>query len=294
MTLSDRTGDMNAKMWDGTVTPPPVGGVIKLRAQVTEYNGRLQLRVNKLREAEEGEYDMAQLVPCAPYPPQQMLSEINDTLNGMKNETLRVLVRELLNMAGDKLMYYPAAQRLHHAERSGLLHHTTSMLHTAKAMLKIYPWLDGDLLCAGVIAHDLSKIYLDCRACSGIDLPCNDADIPGRERRHAGLRVWGGISAAHDGCLAVVPDGEKTLLDIMRGSNGCTSGFPGSNIYDPSGYDKGDALRCGGWCSCSCCQCVAGKRLSAVHAGFQRLARTSLIYAGHSTGSSTGWIHTVC
>ena len=30
MTLSDRTGDMNAKMWDGTVTPPPVGGVIKL------------------------------------------------------------------------------------------------------------------------------------------------------------------------------------------------------------------------------------------------------------------------
>ena len=158
MTLSDRTGDMNAKMWDGTVTPPPVGGVIKLRAQVTEYNGRLQLRVNKLREAEEGEYDMAQLVPCAPYPPQQMLSEINTTLDSMKNETLRILVRELLNMAGDKLMYYPAAQRLHHAERSGLLHHTTSMLHTAKAMLKIYPWLDGDLLCAGVIAHDLSKI----------------------------------------------------------------------------------------------------------------------------------------
>ena len=76
MTLSDRTGDMNAKMWDGTVTPPPVGGVIKLRAQVTEYNGRLQLRVNKLREAEEGEYDMAQLVPCAPYPPQQMLSDL--------------------------------------------------------------------------------------------------------------------------------------------------------------------------------------------------------------------------
>ena len=158
MTLSDRTGDMNAKMWDGTVTPPQVGSVIKLRAQVTEYNGRLQLRVNKLREAEEGEYEMSQLVPCAPYPPKQMLSEINDTLDSMKNVTLRALVRELLSMAGDKLMYYPAAQRVHHAERSGLLHHTTSMLQTAKAMLKIYPWLDGDLLCAGVIAHDLSKI----------------------------------------------------------------------------------------------------------------------------------------
>ena len=51
MTLCDRTGDINAKMWDGTVQPPKNGSIIKVRAVVTEYNGRLQLRVNKLREA---------------------------------------------------------------------------------------------------------------------------------------------------------------------------------------------------------------------------------------------------
>lgn len=158
MTLCDRTGDINAKMWDGTVTPPKTGSVVKVRAQVTEYNGRLQLRVNRVREAEEGEYDLSFLVPCAPYPAEQMMAEINETVAAMGNETLKKVVGEMLRMAGDELMYYPAAQRLHHAERSGLLHHTSTMLRLAKAVLPVYSWLDADLLYAGVIVHDLSKI----------------------------------------------------------------------------------------------------------------------------------------
>ncbi len=158
MTLCDRTGEINAKMWDGTVTPPKAGAVVKVRALVTEYNGRLQLRINKVREATEDEYDLSFLVPCAPYPAEQMLAEITDTVAAMKNGVLRGIVGEMLRMAGDRLMYYPAAQRLHHAERSGLLHHTSTMLKTAKAVLTVYPWLDEDLLYAGVIVHDLSKI----------------------------------------------------------------------------------------------------------------------------------------
>ena len=158
MTLCDRTGEINAKMWDGTVQPPKAGGVVKVRAQVTEYNGRLQLRVNKVRQAQEGEFDMSLLVPCAPYPPQDMLREITGTVDAMQNETLQKIVREMLAMAGDQLIWFPAAQRVHHAERSGLLHHTSTMLRSAKAVLQVYDWLDSDLVYAGVIVHDLSKI----------------------------------------------------------------------------------------------------------------------------------------
>lgn len=158
MTLCDRTGDINTKLWDGAVPPPKAGSVIKVRGQVIEYNGRLQLRATRIREAAEGEFDFSELVPCAPYPPEQMLKEITDTIDSMQNVTLKKVLRELLNMAGDKLIYFPAAQRLHHAERSGLLHHTSSMLRSAKATLTVYSWLDADLLFAGVIAHDLSKI----------------------------------------------------------------------------------------------------------------------------------------
>ncbi|NCB34661.1 MAG: HD domain-containing protein, partial [Clostridia bacterium] len=56
------------------------------------------------------------------------------------------------------LMYYPAAQRMHHAQRSGLLNHVTSMLRAAEALFPCYPFLDADLVRAGVIVHDLSKI----------------------------------------------------------------------------------------------------------------------------------------
>lgn len=55
-------------------------------------------------------------------------------------------------------MWFPAAKRMHHAERSGLLHHTTDMLKAAEAICVIYPWLHRDLLLAGVIIHDLGKL----------------------------------------------------------------------------------------------------------------------------------------
>lgn len=52
----------------------------------------------------------------------------------------------------------PAALKLHHAERSGLLHHTSTMLRGADMLCELYPFLDADLLAAGVILHDLCKI----------------------------------------------------------------------------------------------------------------------------------------
>ena len=87
-----------------------------------------------------------------------MLKEIEDTLESFTNDDLKKLTRGMLGLAGDRLTWFPAAQRMHHAERSGLLHHTTDMLRLARALLEIYPWLNRDLLLAGVIIHDLGKI----------------------------------------------------------------------------------------------------------------------------------------
>ncbi len=158
LTLCDTTGDINCKMWDGTVQPPKQGSVIKVRGMVQEYNGRLQMRIDRLRNPSPADdVDLSQLMPCAPEPPQDMLREINRAIDGMKTPELQAILREMLAMCGDKLNYYPAAQRVHHAERSGLLHHTVSVLRAAEAVLPLYPYLNGDLLRAGAIAHDLSK-----------------------------------------------------------------------------------------------------------------------------------------
>ena len=161
MNLTDRTGEINCKIWnwDPEAEAPEAGNPIKVRGTVQEYNGRLQLRVEKWRMAEENDpVDMNSLVPCAPRKPEEMLKQITDTLDSFTDEDLKKLTRGMLELAGEKLKWFPAAQRMHHAERSGLLHHTTDMLKLAESLLAIYPWLNRDLLLAGVIIHDLGKI----------------------------------------------------------------------------------------------------------------------------------------
>lgn len=159
MTLCDISGEVNAKMWDGLTPPPAVAQVVRVRGVMLEYNGRPQLRVDKMRPATEADdFDMEVLAPCAPQPPREMKDEILDRVNEMADEQLKELVLRRLELCGDKLDYYPAASKLHHAERSGLLHHTSTMLRMARHVCEIYPQLDADLLAAGVILHDLCKI----------------------------------------------------------------------------------------------------------------------------------------
>ena len=161
MNLTDRTGEINCKIWnwDPEASAPEAGQPVKVRGTIQEYNGRLQLRVEKWREATpEDPVDMSQLVPCAPRKPEDMMAQIRDTVNSFRSENLRKLTEGMLEHAGKDLNWFPAAQRMHHAERSGLLHHTTDMLNLAEAMLQIYPWLNRDLLLAGVIIHDLGKM----------------------------------------------------------------------------------------------------------------------------------------
>ena len=159
MTLCDLSGEVNAKMWDGLTAPPAPAQVIRLRGMMLEYNGRPQLRVDKMRAATEADdYDMEALTPCAPFPPNEMLDAILSRANAIRDGQMKALVLRRLEDCGDRLRYYPAASKLHHAERSGLLHHTSTMLRAAEAICAIYPTLDADLLAAGVILHDLCKI----------------------------------------------------------------------------------------------------------------------------------------
>ena len=157
--LTDITGEINAKKWDNVDFIPSAGQVVKIRGQVGEFNNRMQLRIDRMRESTpEDEVEMPLLIPCAPRKPEDMMEDIIARVAEMENAQLKQLVNRLLDEAGDAIFYMPAAKSLHHAQRSGLLNHTTTMLKGARAVCDIYPFLDSDLLAAGVIIHDLCKI----------------------------------------------------------------------------------------------------------------------------------------
>lgn len=159
-TLADSTGEINAKLWD-VADPnecPQIGTIIKVKGLVTEWQGVLQLRIDKFRAANEKDnYDIMQIIPSAPEDPDDMLSVIKEYVNKIKNNQIKQLVIRVLKKYAPYLRLHPAALKNHHSIRSGLLYHTTTMLKLSDGIMPIYPFLNSDLVYAGVILHDICK-----------------------------------------------------------------------------------------------------------------------------------------
>ncbi|MBQ3864849.1 MAG: HD domain-containing protein [Clostridia bacterium] len=158
-TVTDATGEMNAKCWDwGDQNPPASNLPIRVRGLIKEFAGKLQLRIDKWRPATAEEVVWSQLIPTAPEEPDAMYNEIHETIVSLTDEDYRDIALYLLEGNKDRLMIWPAATSFHHAQRSGLLYHTVSMLRTSKALLDVYQDLNRSLLLCGVVLHDLSKL----------------------------------------------------------------------------------------------------------------------------------------
>ena len=163
--LGDKTGEVNSKKWDiaeneiSMLQSMKEGDIIKVRALVTDWNGQTQLRIGRIRPSNaEDQLDIADFIKAAPEQSQDMYDFIYQTADNMKDQDLRRLCIMLLEKNHDKLMYYPAASRNHHAEYGGLLYHVKRMLMTGLAVCDIYPILNRDLVAAGVILHDIEKL----------------------------------------------------------------------------------------------------------------------------------------
>lgn len=156
LVLMNKTGLVSAKYW-GEVIPPVSGDVLDVNATVTEFNGKLQLRLEAIVFA-PADVDKGEFLPYSPRPAEEMLQEVLSTIMEFQDKEIQQLTSELIGEAGEKLRVFPAAKQMHHAEIGGLLHHITSMLNLAKGIAANYPELNRDLLLAGVIIHDLGKM----------------------------------------------------------------------------------------------------------------------------------------
>ena len=160
--LCNKEGEIPAKLWDynelihGEYTP---GEVIKVRGSVTQFNGNDQLRVDKIRHVEANDgVNIADFVPTADYSGEMMLGEIMSIIANVEDDDLQRLTYALVKDCENELLHWPAAFKLHHAIRGGLLYHTLSILRLCEGVCAIYPSVDKDLLMCGAIIHDLCKI----------------------------------------------------------------------------------------------------------------------------------------
>ena len=215
-TLGDATGEINGKLWDisdENECPQP-GDLLKVKGLITEWQGSLQFRMDKFRPIEDADgVDVSEMVPSAPFAPEEMLETIKHYLKKIDNDGIRKLTVELLREYADYLPLHPAALHNHHAIRSGLLYHTTTMLKAAEALLGIYSGLDSDLVYAGVILHDICKTVEINAGSAGIatdysrDGPASGPHSAGcgghwQGRRQGGLRRR---DSRHDAAHTPVP-----------------------------------------------------------------------------------------
>ena len=164
LTLSDRSGELDSKMWDNVAEVMDTferDDFVKVRGLLQIYNSRPQFTVHKLRRIDDAEVDFADFFPASVHDPAVMWQQLRGIVAALDNRHIRDLLDAFLDDPDISTRYKvaPAAKTIHHAFRSGLLEHVMSLLTLAKMVGPHYPMVDMNLLIAGVVLHDIGKIY---------------------------------------------------------------------------------------------------------------------------------------
>lgn len=114
--------------------------------------------IEEALEGKELSDALLKLYNYAPLSREELKTGIESYLNKIENNNLKLIVEEIYNKYKSKFYVHPAATKFHHAYVGGLAYHTLSMLNLVDPFIIQYPYLNRDLLYAGLILHDFSKI----------------------------------------------------------------------------------------------------------------------------------------
>jgi 3'-5' exoribonuclease len=176
LTLSDASGTIGAKAWRPEIVPEEAAcKPVRVTGRVDEYQGALQIIVDQVEILDERDVPVERLLPASRYSFAELDARLTEVVERIQNPWIRRLLEEML-AEGDtraRLLRAPAAHGIHHAYLGGLLEHALSMAAAFEGLRghyeAYYPGLlDGDLVLAGILLHDLGKID-EIGAGSGFD-----------------------------------------------------------------------------------------------------------------------------
>ncbi len=162
--LQDKTGTMDAKVWDPSspgIADFDAMDYIEVMGDVSMFNGSLQMSIKRIRVCHDGEYEPGDYLPTSQYDIEEMYSELILLVNKTKNEYLRKLLEEFYVNDTDFIKAFKfssAAKSVHHGFVGGLLEHTLSVAKMCEHFAIHYPLLKRDLLVTAALCHDIGKI----------------------------------------------------------------------------------------------------------------------------------------
>ena len=164
LVLGDRTGDLEAKMWDNAAEVMETfdrDDFLKVRGLLQVHQNRLQLTVHKLQKQANETVDFSDFFPASSRNAEQIFAELQGMIETVGNIHLRALLNAFASDPdiASKLKIAPAAKSIHHAFLGGLLEHILSLCNLSKLTAAHYSDIDLDLLLTGAILHDIGKLY---------------------------------------------------------------------------------------------------------------------------------------
>lgn len=162
--LQDKTGVIDSKIWD-----PSSGGIgdfdsldyVAVNGQITSFNGALQLKIDRIRRADEGEYIASDYVPCSRYDVEEMFSQVLSFVDSIENTYIQALLQAFFvsdTVFIKKFKSVGAGKSVHHGFAGGLLEHSLSVTRMCDKMAANYDFLNRDLLVACALLHDSGKV----------------------------------------------------------------------------------------------------------------------------------------
>jgi 3'-5' exoribonuclease len=164
LTLGDRTGQLEAKMWDNVEEFIDVfeqDDFLKVKGLINKYKNRFQLTIHKLRRMQEAEIDFSDYLPKTKKDVDELWRTLTDFIRGFEDPHLKSLVELFLAdpEIAERYRIAPAAKTLHHAYIGGLLDHVVSLFRSCDLLCRNYPQVNRDLLLTGAFLHDIGKIH---------------------------------------------------------------------------------------------------------------------------------------
>ncbi len=163
--LGDKTGEITGRKWEVSEVEAAAaknceqGRLLFVTGAIKEWQGGKQLNVTKLQPVpEDMPVDTHDFIKASPEKSEDMYEYIMTTIASFEDEELRKLCEKIWEERKEKLLYYPAASKNHHAEMGGLLYHMKTMSMAGERLCQVYTHLNRDLLLTGVFLHDIEKL----------------------------------------------------------------------------------------------------------------------------------------
>lgn len=161
--ISDRTGDMDARIWDNAEALSSkfeAGQFVKLKGDVRSHQGKLQLAITVIERLDTRSINIYDFFPKSEKDPREMENVLFKLIGSLQEENIRTLLYSTFKdpVIWKKFSEIPAAKTIHHTYIHGLLEHSVSVSLLLDKISKHYRNLNRDVMIAGGLLHDIGKI----------------------------------------------------------------------------------------------------------------------------------------